>query len=102
MIVSAQLARPVRLRPHPFRLDAFATAFVSVRIGARAAVLPTPRPAAQESAFSALAFGDIGPPSATADGRAARSYDETSFNDVEEQDPALSAGFCLPQIGVKA
>ena len=58
MIVSAQLAPPLRLRPNPFRLDAFATAFVSVRIGARAAVLPTPRSAAQESAFSALAFGD--------------------------------------------
>jgi hypothetical protein len=47
MIVSAQLAVPP--------LDEFATALISVRIGARAAASPTPQSATQESAFSAFA-----------------------------------------------
>jgi len=65
MVVSAQLAAPpLRLLTKPFRLDAFATALINVRIGARSAVSPTPRPATQESAFSALACGDSGPASA--------------------------------------
>ena len=64
MIVSAQSAAPpLRFVTKPFRLDAFATALSNVRIGARAAVSPTPRSAAQESAFSALACGDSGPAS---------------------------------------
>ena len=65
MSVSAQLmaAAPLRRLAKPFHLDAFATAPVSVRIGARAAVSPTPRSAAQDYAFSALACGDSGPAS---------------------------------------
>jgi hypothetical protein len=47
MIVSAQLVVPP--------LDEFATALISVRIGARAAASPTPQSAAQERASSALA-----------------------------------------------
>jgi hypothetical protein len=89
MIVSGQLASPLRLLPNPFRLDVFARAFVSVRMGARAATLPTPRSEGTESTVSDLVLGDDGPPSTTAGGRAAQSYRQVSAGHSE-------------QIGVKA
>ena len=96
MIVSAQLAAPpLRLLTKPFRLDAFATALSSVRIGARAAVSPTPRSAAQESAFSALACGDSGPvspqPTGVQPGRTTRPVSTTWKNGVTMGEGAVLA-----------
>ena len=104
MIVSAQLgAPPLGLLTKPFRLDALATTLISVRIGARAAVSPTPPSAAQEIAFSALACGDSGPaspqPTGVQPGRTTRPV-STTWKNSNRRYRQVSAGHS-EQIGVK-